>query len=230
MSETPVESEAATTGSGAASLTNPAARPPPAIARKPDWAATPLKSLTAKHKLLISYMVVGCPHPYITAMTRAAPTEDDPDARRPLNQNEPLRLEEAADALGIRRRHARHLFEQVVFQKALSKELNALRDGAKARAMHRIIALVDEPGEGKAADRKVQLQAAQALLGEAVGAGPAQVNVGVTVNNQLTAGIVVRIPSAADTGSGQAGGNGSGKAIDVAPAGKPSPLPVRLPK
>jgi hypothetical protein len=167
-----------------------------AVARAPKALMGPLKELTAKHRLLISYLINGCPHSFITAMTRASPTEDDPDNRRPLNQNEPLTLEEAADALGIRRRHARHLFDQKVFQREFAKELNALRDGAKARALHRVIALLDEEGEGKAADRKVQLQAAQALLGDAVGTPPAkQAPVNVSVGVSLAPGVVIRLPA-----------------------------------
>lgn len=155
----------------------------------------PLTKLAPKHRLLIDYMVNGCPYPFITCMSRKAPTEYDQDATRPLEQFEPLRLEEAAQALGIRLRHARHLFNQSLFQKTLAKELTALRDGAKAQALHKMIELVHEPGEGKAADRKVQLQAAQAILGEQV--GPTPPNVSVTVNNGpvLQAGIVVRLPA-----------------------------------
>jgi hypothetical protein len=191
--------EAATTGS----RESEAARGK-AVAKAPKALMGPLTKLHPKHSLLISYMVNGCPHAYVSQRTRAAPTEDDPDARRCLNQNEPLRLEEAADLIGIRWRHARHLFAQTIFQKALAQELAALRDGAKARAMHKVIEIVENDGDGTAADRKVQLAAASILLGDE--AGPSKgAGVSVTINNNQTlqAGIVVRLPSSAKATPGE---------------------------
>jgi len=181
-------SEGATTGSAVTS--------PKAVAKRPKATLGPLTELHPKHRLLIHYMVHGVDKPHLLDyLYRATPTEDDPDARRPLKVREPLRLEEAADVLFMRHRHARHLFKQPVFQKELAAQLETLRDGAKARAMHRIIELIDTPGEGKAADRKVQLQAAQAVLGDAVGQPPASPTVNVSVGVSMAAGVVVRLPS-----------------------------------
>lgn len=175
-------SEAATTGSG---VVKPARRINP---RKP------ITELKPDHKLLIEYMVSGCPHDWVSQYTRHLPTPEDPDRRVTLQPGWPLSLEEAADVLRIRRRHARFIASQKVFQAELAKSLQAMREGAKANALRRVIALVDEQGEGKAADRKVQLQAAQAILGEAVG-NPDKASVNVTVNTgpQIRAGVVIRL-------------------------------------
>ena len=59
--------------------------------------------------------------------------------------------------------------------------------------------IMETTGENTAADRRVRLQASQAILGDESRGGGNGVN--VTVNNgvQLTAGIVVRLPAGAAT-------------------------------
>jgi hypothetical protein len=154
----------------------------------------PLTKLHAKHRLLIDYMTAGCPHPFITRVTRAAPTEFDPEARRPLMQNEPLTLEEAADALGIRRRHARHLFSQTIFRKELAKAATAVRESVQVAALRKTIEIMNADGDGSAAWAKVNLAAAQSLLNQQA-AETNKTNVNVNVEMKLAAGIVVRLPA-----------------------------------
>lgn len=166
---------------------------PKAVAKAPKANMGPLTKLAPKHRLLIDYMTAGCPHSFITKMVRAAPTEFDREATRPLQQNEPLTLEEAADALGIRRRHARHLFEQSLFRKELTKAANAVRDSVQIAALLKTIEIMNNPGDGSAAWAKVNLTAAQSLLEQPGEGGP---KVSVTVNNavQMNAGLVIRLP------------------------------------
>lgn len=153
----------------------------------------PLTALDAKASLLISYLVSGCPYDYVTQITRAAPTEFDPDARRPLEPGEPMRLEEAADLLRIRRRHARWIMAQPIAQKELALQLQALRSGMKAHALMTVGEIMTERGENTAADRKVRLAAAQTIMGDEA-RGPA-VNVNVGVGVSLQPGIVIRLPA-----------------------------------
>jgi hypothetical protein len=112
---------------------------------------------------------------------------------------EPMTFEEAADILKIKRRKLAWLQTQKPFQQAVARELEAMKTGAQAGAMKVVIDLAHERGENKAADRKVMLQAAQAILGDKVGTPAQGSNVNVTVNNGpvLQAGIVVRLPPSA---------------------------------
>jgi hypothetical protein len=155
----------------------------------------PLTALDAKAKLLIEYLTTGCPHAWISQYTRAAPSEFDPDARRPLEPGEPLKLEEAADILRIRRRHARWIMAQPIAQKELALQLQAMRDGHKAEALNTVVGVMRDKGEGTAADKKVQIAAASMILGDQVGPSPAKPSVNVNVGLQLAAGIVVRLPA-----------------------------------
>ncbi len=116
----------------------------------------------------------------------------------------PLSIEQAADIVGLRRRNARFIATQRLFREAVATELDAFRTGMKGKALRRIAELVDEKGENSAADRTVQLKAAQSLLGE--GSGGVSVNVGVGVGVQsgggsddvpLRAGVIIRLGSRA---------------------------------
>jgi hypothetical protein len=149
----------------------------------------PLTALDAKASLLISYLVSGCPHDYVTQITRPCPSEFDPDARRPLEPGEPMKLEEAADLLRIRRRHARWIMAQPSAQKELTLQLQALRSGMKAHALLTVGEIMSERGENTAADRKVRLQAAQTIMGDETRGPSVNVNVGVGVS--LQPGIVI---------------------------------------
>jgi hypothetical protein len=155
----------------------------------------PLTVLDAKARLLIEYLTTGCSHAWISQYTRAAPSEFDPDARRPLEPGKPLKLEEAADILRIRRRHARWIMSQPIAQKELALQLQALRDGHRAEALNTVVAVMREKGEGTAADRKVSLQAASMILGDQVGTPPAKPSVNVNVGLSLQPGIVIRLPA-----------------------------------
>jgi hypothetical protein len=123
--------------------------------------------LTPVMRLLIEYMVHGLPRPN-PGWPAIAP-------------GEPLTVEQAADVLRIRRRNARDLIRQPLVEREMAKAVQALRTGATPRAMRRIVGLVDEKGEGAAADRKVQLEAAKTVLGVEATKGA---SVSVTVNNQ----------------------------------------------
>lgn len=59
--------------------------------------------------------------------------------------------------------------------------------------MRKVIDLVQIEGEGKAADRKVQLEAARDILGLKESSG-VTVNVGIQSNTTITPGLVLRDP------------------------------------
>ncbi|RTL84708.1 MAG: hypothetical protein EKK29_13760 [Hyphomicrobiales bacterium] len=153
----------------------------------------PIVELNAKAKLLIEYMATGCPHPWVSQITRASPTELEPDRRRPLEPGEPMKLDEAADLLRIRRRRAREIMQSPAAQKELARQLQGLRSGMKARAMAVLGAILEDEGDGTAATKTVRLKAANAILGEEQRNG----GVNVHINNGpiLQAGVVVRLPS-----------------------------------
>lgn len=155
-------------------------------------------ALTPKHRLLVEYMLHGVHHHTLcdrVIVERPIMTPDGPATicRKP-EVGEPLYLLEAATVLRIRRRAARNLSAQPAFQRLLAKETAAFRDGARARATRRMVNLIEEPGQNKAADRKVQLAASMAVLGEGDARGT---TVNVQVNNTLTPGIVIRLPDSA---------------------------------
>jgi hypothetical protein len=134
--------------------------------------------LTAKMRLLIDYVVFGCGHVDICAAHGVEP-------------NTPLGLVEAAGLLGIRRRQARELSTLPLFAAEMARQVAALRSGAKAKAVHRIIGLIDEAGEGSAADRKIQLEASKTILDDGSKGG---VNVNIR-NNVLSAGYIIDLDS-----------------------------------
>lgn len=168
---------------------------PKGEAVKPKAEMGPLTELTPKHRLLIDYVVNGVPpnkaH-LLDYLNRATPSENNPNASRPLVPGEPLRIEEAARVLGFRLRHARHLFTQPVFLKAHAAAVEAIRNGSKVDAIRKVVEVLHDNGDGSAAFRKVQLSAAQMLLQDQ----DPQAKTGVTVNVglNLTAGVVVRLP------------------------------------
>lgn len=149
--------------------------------------------LTARHHLLVEYMVHGLGHPSLCTRTEVVDCYDtktgEPQMRHP-KVGEPLDLLAAAEVLRIKRRNARALSGQGAFQRLLAKETQAFREGARARATRRMVSLIDEPGQGKAADRKVQLAASLATLGE-MGSSSPSVVINNNVNAPLTAGVVI---------------------------------------
>ena len=145
-----------------------------------------ITSLTPREALIVEYAFRGCRIERMCALVGR-------------EVGEPMTFEEAADILKIKRRKLAWLQTQRPFQQAVARELEAMKTGAQAGAMKIVIGLAHEQGEGRAADRKVQLQAAQAILGDKVGTPAQGSNVSVTVNNGpvLQAGIVVRLPPSA---------------------------------
>ncbi len=151
--------------------------------------------LTAKHRRLMDAMCRGVDDPRVEQMTRRVQKVIDGEVvlvDRPLRRGEPLELHEAAQLVGIRQRHARELVQTHIFAREYALELQRVREGAKAGALATVIGLVHERGNGKAADRKIQLSAAKEILGDEIGqkAPGVQVNIGV----QVTPGYVIRLP------------------------------------
>jgi hypothetical protein len=125
-------------------------------------------ALTERHGRLAELMVFGL---------------DAPDDRLPeVPAGQPLSLEDAATALGLRRRNARQIFETPAFRKMLTAKIADLRVGAYPRMIRNMIDIANDPGEGTAADRRVRLKASQAVLGEQAKDGGVTVNVGVRTN------------------------------------------------
>ena len=148
--------------------------------RKPEGGPP---ALTARHRLLISYMVDGCGHQDLCDrvwIERPVAVEDGTALmRRHPKPHEPLKLLEAADLLRIRRRNARELVTTPIFKAALEEEMRRYRDGERIASVQTLVEVRDDPGLGKAADRKVRLQASMALLGE-IGGGTS-----VNITNNL---------------------------------------------
>jgi hypothetical protein len=95
---------------------------------------------------------------------------------------QPLSLEDAAAALGLRRRNARQIFETPAFRKMLTGKIADLRASAHPRMIRNMIDIANDPGEGTAADRTVRLKASLAVLGEQAKDGGVTVNVGLQNN------------------------------------------------
>jgi hypothetical protein len=90
-----------------------------------------------------------------------------------------------------KRRSARDFQASPLFQAVYMKALAALRNGEFAKSIKTIAEIRDDRGDNKAADRKVRLQACQALLGE--GDGGADVAVNVVRGQVVTPGYVIRL-------------------------------------
>lgn len=98
---------------------------------------------------------------------------------------------DAATAVGYRRGSARDFQASPLFQSVYMKALAALRNGEFAKSIKTIAEILDDRGDNKAADRKVRLQACQALLGEGNGGADVAVNVGR--GQVVTPGYVIRL-------------------------------------
>ena len=159
------------------------------------------RELTPRHRLLIEYMIDGVAHrsvlARITTRRRAVIDEAGNPAIRDMSPEpyEPLTLIEAADLLHTRRRNARELMTLPIFRDAYELELQRYRNGEKAASLRTLVEVRDDEGAGKAADRKVRMAAAQAIMGEGEGSRGTTVN--VSVGTRITAGIVVRLPASA---------------------------------
>jgi hypothetical protein len=162
-----------------------------------------LKELSNGMRYLIELMVSGTQDEALLGRLNPEKEEarTDPDTGRTirvirrLERGEPFTLEQAADAARIKRRNARDLITQAIFRKELDRQLQALRDSAKAKALHTQIQIMTNEGTGKAADRKVQLEAADRIL-EREGQRQGGPTVNVNVNSQMvTPGYVIRLPA-----------------------------------
>lgn len=170
------------------------------VSRKPEGGP---KELTPRYRLLVEYQIDGSPHAdLLQRVKRPKAVIDDatglPVIREvPVEPGVPLTLIEAADVLRIRRRNARQLTKTRAYQDHMAAELQSFRDGERARSFHTMVEIRDDPGFGKAADRKVRLNASQMLLGEGDGnrAGPT-VNI-YNGGQKITAGVVIRLPPTA---------------------------------
>ena len=152
----------------------PMAEPPRQLTAYKQRRAAGEVELGPVAQLLCEYMVHG------TAHSRAA--------RLGLPTNEPLSLEQAAAVLDIRRRNARQIFATPAFRRLYAASIADVRSGAHARMVHNMVRIANEPGQGTAADRNVQLKASQAVLGEEAKG----LCVNVQVNNQTNLNQTVR--------------------------------------
>ena len=117
-------------------------------------------------------------------LDRALPHYPDVPPGQPLN---PL---VAGDMLRMRRSRVRTLLKEPAWHKAMAAEVAKIKSGASVRAVNRIVETIDEVGADKAADRKVRLEAAAMILGDAVGKSAPSVNVNVQTN-VVTPGYVI---------------------------------------
>jgi len=162
-----------------------------------------LQELTPQHRKLIDYMVNGCSDERLLHhIKRKVPIVENGVAiikEVSPRTGEPLLLEEAADLARVRRRNARDLMQQPAFMRELSKAVDDLRRGHTAEAMHKTIEIMRDPGFGKAADRKVQLEAADRILAiDGPGSAKNGVNVNIT-NNMVVPGYVIDLRDPAET-------------------------------
>jgi hypothetical protein len=107
---------------------------------------------------------------------------------------QPRTLEQAAKDCGYRIKRARNYLDALpAFNAYRRRLLKERRQSEQARNLATLIQIRDDPGDGKAADRTVQLKAVAAI--EGTDKAPA-----VTVNvsqasNTLVAGYVIRMPA-----------------------------------
>lgn len=113
-----------------------------------------------------------------------------------VDANWPLTVRQAAKFLGKRVSGCRDMSQEIPFKDLMREKLIALRNGERARNLARAVAIRDNPGEGLAADRTVQLKAIGVIEGTEGKAG-----VVVNVNQQnntigaINPGYVIRLPS-----------------------------------
>jgi hypothetical protein len=156
--------------------------------------------LTAKHRLLVEYMVYGLDKPLLSGrIKREYPIVNTDGMKvgaemKPIPIGEPLTLEEAAELVGMKRRTARILSAQPAWQRLLQRETMNFRHGVKARAWRNIDRIANERIDGTAADRKVALAANETLTGEPR-TGGTTVNVQTNVGVSVKAGLVLRLPA-----------------------------------
>jgi hypothetical protein len=173
---------------------------PPAVAGnrlkradpKKHLAPEKLSALSPEHVLMARYMVWG-----ISSPTRCRQLKVGLDI--------PLSFKDAAIAARVRVHRARTLINDQLFRSELARQLRGFRESQAAEATRVIAAVMNDAGQGLAADRTVQLKAASILSGDSGNSGGGtQVNVNINNGIQtLTAGIVVRLPSTAKETPGE---------------------------
>jgi hypothetical protein len=105
---------------------------------------------------------------------------------------QPRTLEQAAKDCGYRIKRARNYLDALpAFNEYRRRLLKARRESEQARNLATLIKIRDDPGDGKAADRTVQLKAVVAIEGTDK-AHAVTVNVS-QASNTLVAGYVVRL-------------------------------------
>jgi hypothetical protein len=153
-----------------------------------------LSKLQPRHLLMIDYMINGLGSP-----TRARQLR--------VGVGVPMTLLEAADAARVRRREARRIALDQMWRGELSRQLRAWREQLAPEATQIIAAIARDPGQGLAADRKVQLSAASVLTGDSGNSGGGGGGTNVQINlggaGKITAGIVIRMPPTAKRTPGE---------------------------
>jgi hypothetical protein len=162
-----------------------------------------LKELTPKHRLLIQYQVWGVEYDFVRKI-----------GKEPF---EPLTLTEAAKILEIRLKNARSLQSDPLYQKEYARQMKAWRDGRKCDAWRKVDEILRDDGDGSAAVRKVQLAAANMLIGEQA---EARAGTNISINNttlNLQPGVVIRIRDDLPETPLEAQARERGDAIDATP-------------
>jgi len=139
-----------------------------------------LRELTPKHRAIIVLLVHGLDRPHAAFPNLAV--------------GQPLTANECADVLGLRRKYVRRLLNEAVFRTELNAAAHALRASAVPKALRQMIDLMDWQGDGRAADAKVRLEAAKAILGEDGASLSVNVNVASQTNVGIRPGYVLRLP------------------------------------
>jgi hypothetical protein len=160
-----------------------------------------LKELSGPMHFMLGLMVEGTRNPDLLERLNPQIEEQrvDPDTgqtikvTRRLELGEPFTLIQAADAARIKRRNARDLFTQQVFKRELDRRLQALREGAKPRALHRVIEILNDKSSNRAADKKVAMEAADRIL-EREGASKSGPAVNINIGPTISPGYVIRLP------------------------------------
>jgi hypothetical protein len=108
---------------------------------------------------------------------------------------QPRTLVQAAKDCGYRIKRARNYLDALpAFNEYRRRLLKERRQSEQARNLATLIQIRDDPGEGKAADRTVQLKAVAAIEGADGKAPSVTVNVSQQTNT-LVAGYVIRLPA-----------------------------------
>lgn len=139
------------------------------------------KALTDDEEQIAELMVYGLPN-------------DETIRGKDIKAGWPLTLEQAASFIGYRLKRARtHLNPMPEFRALLGSHIADLRRSEKARNLARAVAIRDDPGEGLAADRTVQLKAIGVIEGTE-GKASVVVNVNQTNNTAtISPGYVIRL-------------------------------------